>query len=73
MAKNTIRRHFDAEYTDLNEVLHLGVVHHTPSQMLLDGMPYVASDSTDVQKTWRKFGWVPPTETGKFKNRFNGN
>lgn len=28
------------------------------------------SRGSDVQKTWRKFGWVPPTET-KFKHIYD--
>lgn len=30
---------------------------------LLDGAEYIPSAQTDVQKTWRKFGWVPPSES----------
>lgn len=29
---------------------------------LLDGKPYIPSTHTDVQRTWRKYGWTPPSE-----------
>lgn len=29
---------------------------------LLKGMPYTPSEKTDIQNTWRKFGWVPKIE-----------
>lgn len=29
---------------------------------LLTGKPYVNAAKTDVMQTWRKFGWVPPSE-----------
>jgi hypothetical protein len=29
-----------------------------PSQTLLQGKPY--NHRTDVQETWKKFGWTPP-------------
>jgi hypothetical protein len=36
---------------------------NTPQQQepttLLQGKPWVPPDQTDVQKTWRKFGWRP--------------
>ena len=32
----------------------------TPTQTLLQGKPY--QRGADVQATWRKFGWVPPSE-----------
>ncbi len=80
MTRNSIRRRYDAEYTDLNEVLRIAkqfpdvtvTATSQPTQMLLDGKPYTDSDSTDVQKTWRKHGWTPPSETAKFKNRIKG-
>lgn len=31
-----------------------------PSQTLLQDKPYTRG--ADVQATWRKFGWVPPSE-----------
>jgi hypothetical protein len=31
-----------------------------PTQPLADGRPYTPSASTDVTKTWFRFGWVPP-------------
>lgn len=31
-----------------------------PTQTLLEGKPY--QRGADVQATWRKFGWVPPSE-----------
>ena len=31
-------------------------------QTLLQGKPWVPSNQTDVQATWRKFGWVPKQE-----------
>lgn len=31
-----------------------------PSQSLLTGKPYARG--ADVQATWRRFGWVPPSE-----------
>ena len=76
MTRSSIRRHYDAEYTDLNEVLRISrqfpavaETHTAPSQLLLEGMPYTDSDSTDVQKTWRKHGWTPPSETGLLKTK----
>lgn len=32
---------------------------------LLDGQDYVPSTHTDITKTFRRFGWVPPTELKK--------
>jgi hypothetical protein len=32
---------------------------------LLDGMPYIPSVKTNVQNTWRRFGWKPPSEQPK--------
>lgn len=29
---------------------------------LLDGMDYIPSVNTDVQKTWERFGFVPVTD-----------
>lgn len=31
-----------------------------PTQSLLSGKPY--ERGADVQATWRRFGWVPPSE-----------
>lgn len=30
---------------------------------------YVCAAATDVQKTWKKFGWVPPSKLRKEKQR----
>lgn len=39
----------------------VGRIKRVPPARLLDpGFPYVHSSKTDVQKTWRRFGWVPP-------------
>ena len=32
-----------------------------PEQTLLQGREYIPAAGTDVQATWRKFGWVPPS------------
>ena len=32
-----------------------------PEQSLLQGREYTPAAGTDVQATWRKFGWVPPS------------
>ena len=32
-----------------------------PQQTLLQGREYTSAAGTDVQATWRKFGWVPPS------------
>jgi len=31
-----------------------------PTQPLVNGRPYTPAASTDVTKTWSRFGWVPP-------------
>jgi len=33
-----------------------------PSWRLTDGGRYVPAWRTDVQATWRRFGWVPPSQ-----------
>lgn len=33
-----------------------------PTKTLLQGMEYICAEHTDVQATWRRFGWVPPSE-----------
>lgn len=33
-----------------------------PQQTLLQGREYTPAAATNVQATWRKFGWVPPSE-----------
>lgn len=34
-------------------------------QYLLDGKPYTPAAATDIRNTFRKFGWVPPSEVRK--------
>jgi len=36
-----------------------------PSWRLTDGGHYVPAWKTDVQQTWRRFGWVPPSQQAK--------
>ena len=36
-----------------------------PSWRLTDGGRYVPAWRTDVQATWRRFGWVPPSQQAK--------
>ncbi len=36
-----------------------------PSWRLTDGGQYVPAWRTDVQATWRRFGWVPPSQQDK--------
>ena len=33
-----------------------------PAVGLLEGREWIPANNTDVTRTWRKFGWVPPTE-----------
>ncbi len=33
-----------------------------PTKSLLQGFEYTSSVSTDIEQTWRKFGWVPKEE-----------
>ena len=39
--------------------------HLSRGHTLLDGAPYTPSTHTDVQATWRKHGWTPPSKTDK--------
>lgn len=66
------RRTMDAEYTDLNDVLDAIPTDPTIPTSLLTGMPWVSADRTDVQRTWRKFGWVPPSEAKRADNKTGG-
>ena len=35
----------------------------TPTVPLTNpAFPYIPAARTDVQRTWRKFGWTPPSE-----------
>jgi hypothetical protein len=36
-----------------------------PRITLLQGAHYTSSAATDIQNTWRKFGWVPLSEAKK--------
>jgi len=36
-----------------------------PSWRLTEGGHYVPAWRTDVQQTWRRFGWVPPSQQAK--------
>jgi hypothetical protein len=31
---------------------------------------YVAGVATDVQKTWRRYGWVPPSELPEYHDKW---
>lgn len=37
-------------------------------QYLLDGKPYTKSVATDISMTFRKYGWVPPSEVKHDRN-----
>jgi hypothetical protein len=39
------------------------------NERLLDGMPYTNSVQTDVAATFRKYGFVPPSELRKQQER----
>ena len=39
----------------------------TTGSLLDEGSTFRWVRGADVQKTWRKYGWIPPTET-KFKH-----
>jgi hypothetical protein len=32
--------------------------------------PYRLAVQTDVQRTWRKYGWVPPSELTEYQNKW---
>lgn len=66
------RRTMDAEYTDLNDVLDTIPTDPSIPTSLLTGMPWVSADRTDVQRTWRKFGWVPPSEAKRTDKKSGG-
>jgi hypothetical protein len=34
----------------------------TPRKSLLQGAEYINAASTDIERTWRKFGWLPKAE-----------
>jgi hypothetical protein len=34
----------------------------TPGKSLLQGAEYTNAASTDIERTWRKFGWIPKQE-----------
>jgi len=34
----------------------------TPTKSLLQGAEYINAASTDIERTWRKFGWLPKAE-----------
>lgn len=34
-------------------------IQESPIQTLLQGRPWIPSAQTNVQETWRKFGWSP--------------
>ena len=34
-----------------------------PTRLLTQGMPYTPSHSTDIQETWKRFGWMPAKPT----------
>ena len=36
-----------------------------PTQSLLQGKPWTPPPATNVQDTWRKFGWLPRSEAKK--------
>ena len=44
-----------------------------PEKTLLDGYQYTSAAGTDVQSTWRKFGWVPTTEEQRAKQQEKNN
>lgn len=66
------RRTMDAEYTDLNDILDAVPDDPTIPCSLLTGMPWVAADRTDVQRTWRKYGWIPPSEAKRTDKKSGG-
>lgn len=42
-----------------------GVADTVARAPILDGCPYVRSDSTNIEATWRKYGWLPLSERPK--------
>ena len=39
-----------------------------PPTTLLSGKPYTSSAETNVLATFRRFGWVPPSEARRARN-----
>ena len=34
----------------------------TPPKTLLEGAEYISAAATDIERTWRKHGWLPKEE-----------
>lgn len=37
-----------------------------PKRILDPSFQYTPAAATDVQRTWRKYGWVPPSEQSNY-------